>query len=84
MNFLDTSRELVFANGQSLEILREQIFANGQIFFFNFLFFIFFFWQKRIKCVQMEKNISETIIFETEHVFSRLSKWNFGYLSNLL
>ena len=38
MNFLDISRELVFANGQSLEILREQIFANGQIFFFSFYF----------------------------------------------
>ena len=49
MNFLDTSRELVFANGQSLEILREQIFANGQIFFFHFLFFIFFFLTKKDK-----------------------------------
>ena len=53
MNFFDISRELIFANGQILEILREQIFvneviwniarkfifANDQIFFFfNFIF----------------------------------------------
>ena len=88
MDFLGISVELIFVNGQILEISlkqifanevisnmsREFIFANGQIFLSSL------FLTKRMEwnALDWKKKycIKERIIFETEHVFSRLSNWN--------
>ena len=76
MKFFNISWELIFVNGQILEILQEQIFANEvvlniswEFIFANdqiFLFFQFSFSIKKdIKCIRMEEILKKLIFVNT-------------------
>ena len=63
MNFFDILLELIFANGQTLEISWEQIFEK-EIISNHFKYAILD--EKMDEMVRVEKDIKEKIIFKTE------------------